>query len=97
MMLFVPPLGGRSNFVFSPKSRRRALGSSLCNSNSQSIVMLVEESLECISVTSKPMQLNGHLHMLSVLECSTQTAILNGRCFGRSFIIFVVCGFSLNL
>ena len=58
MMLFVPPLGGRSNFVFSPKSRRRALGSLLCN-NSQSIVMLVEELLECISVRSKPMQLNG--------------------------------------
>ena len=35
-------LVSRSNFVFSPKSRRRALGSSLFN-NSQSFVMSVKE------------------------------------------------------
>ena len=44
VMLFVPPRG-LSNFFFSPKSRRRALGSSLFN-NLQSFVMWVEEMLE---------------------------------------------------
>ena len=41
-------------------------------------------------MTLKPMRLNGHLHMLSVLvdECSTRKARSKGRCFGRSFTIF---------
>ena len=35
------------------------------------------------------MRINGHLHMLSVVECSTQKARSKGCCFGRSFTIFV--------
>eukprot|EP00956_Cyclotella_meneghiniana_P009149 scaffold12556_cov44-Cyclotella_meneghiniana.AAC.2 len=30
--------------------------------------------LECISVTLNPMRLNGHLHIFSVVECSTRKA-----------------------
>eukprot|EP00956_Cyclotella_meneghiniana_P015746 scaffold24414_cov39-Cyclotella_meneghiniana.AAC.3 len=55
--LLVPPRG-LSNFFFSPKSRRRTLGSSLSN-KSQFFAMSEEEMLECISVTSKPMRLNS--------------------------------------
>ena len=85
--LFVPPRG-RSNFFFSPKSRSRALGSSLSN-KSQSFVASEEEMLECMSVTSKPMRLRGHLHICSVVECSTLNAKSKGRCLGRSFMILV--------
>ena len=85
--LFVPPRG-RSNFFFSPKSRSRALGSSLSN-KSQSFVASEEERLECISVTSKPIRLRGHLHICSVVECSTLNARSKGRCLGRSFMILV--------
>ena len=34
-----------------------------------SFVKSVEEALECIIVTSKPMWLRGHLQMLSVVDC----------------------------
>ena len=85
--LFVPPRG-LSNFFFSPKSRRRALGSSLFN-KSQSFVTSEEEMLECMSVTSNPIRLNGHLHICSVVECSTRNAKSKGRCCGRSFMILV--------
>ena len=83
----VPPLG-RSNFFFSPKSRRRALGSSLFN-KSLSCMAVEEEVCECIRVTSKPIRLRGHLHVLSDVECSTRKARSNGRCLGRSRMTFV--------
>eukprot|EP00956_Cyclotella_meneghiniana_P024751 scaffold50125_cov40-Cyclotella_meneghiniana.AAC.1 len=86
--LLVPPRG-HSNFFFSPKSRSRALGSSLSN-KSQSFVASEEEMLECISVTSKSMRLKGHLHICSVVECSTLNDKSKGRCLGRSFMIFLV-------
>eukprot|EP00956_Cyclotella_meneghiniana_P019758 scaffold34284_cov56-Cyclotella_meneghiniana.AAC.1 len=40
--------------------------------------------LECMSVTSKPMRLKGHLHICSVVECSTLNAKskAKGRCLG---------------
>eukprot|EP00956_Cyclotella_meneghiniana_P042445 scaffold248467_cov38-Cyclotella_meneghiniana.AAC.4 len=88
--LFVPPRG-RSNFFFSPKSRSRALGSSLSN-KSQSFVASEEERLECMSVTSKPMRLRGHLHICSVVECSTLNARSKGRCLGRSLMILLYKG-----
>eukprot|EP00956_Cyclotella_meneghiniana_P009688 scaffold13395_cov71-Cyclotella_meneghiniana.AAC.2 len=78
----VPPLG-RSNFFFSPKSRRRALGSSLFN-KSLSCVAVEEEVCECIRVTSKPVRLRGHLHVYSEVECSTRKAKSNGRCLGST-------------
>ena len=60
----VPP-----HFFFSPRPRRRALGSLLFN-RPHSGVIVEEEVSECISVTSKPMWLRGHLHVLSDVECS---------------------------
>eukprot|EP00956_Cyclotella_meneghiniana_P020630 scaffold36669_cov49-Cyclotella_meneghiniana.AAC.6 len=50
-----------------------------CNSGYGSFVMSEEEMLECISVTSKPMRLRGHLHICSVVECSTRKAKSKGR------------------
>eukprot|EP00956_Cyclotella_meneghiniana_P030659 scaffold77952_cov48-Cyclotella_meneghiniana.AAC.2 len=41
--------------------------------------MSEEEMLECISVTSKPMRLKGHLHICSVVECSTRNAKSKGH------------------
>eukprot|EP00956_Cyclotella_meneghiniana_P038184 scaffold149830_cov23-Cyclotella_meneghiniana.AAC.1 len=49
--------------------------------------MSEEEMLECISVTSKLMRLKGHLHICSVVECSTRNAKSKGRCFGRIMTI----------
>eukprot|EP00956_Cyclotella_meneghiniana_P033959 scaffold100632_cov24-Cyclotella_meneghiniana.AAC.2 len=54
-LVLVPPTGC-SNFFL---SHRRALGSSLFL---QSGVIVEEEVSECISVTSKPIGLRGHLH-----------------------------------
>eukprot|EP00956_Cyclotella_meneghiniana_P024945 scaffold51058_cov50-Cyclotella_meneghiniana.AAC.1 len=87
-VMWLVPLLGRSNFFFSPKSRRRALGSSLFN-KSLSCVTVEEEVSECISETSKQIRLRGHLHVLSDVECSTRKAKSNGRCLGRSRMTFV--------
>ena len=92
MRWFVPLVScGRSNLVFSPKSLRQALGSSLFNS-SLSCVMSEQEVWEWISVMLKPIQLGklgqmdvglGRSHMTLLGFSSTELECLmrwtNGR------------------